>query len=235
MDQKLIKNGIVSFRVKSINNTKSNVKRIVSALNGYISKENSYGSNENPSEEVIVRIPGKHFDKFMDDVLKGAEEVDSKTVDIEDVTEQFVDIEARLKNKKQLEEKYQELLKKANNIDDILRVEEQISAIREDIEASEGRLKYLNSRVNYSTINLTFYEKRTTGFNFGGKLGKAMENGGTGFLWFIIGFMSLWPLWIFGLVLWFVIVRIIKRYNKKKAQVPVQPQIKTSSIDKPSA
>ncbi|MCE3260524.1 MAG: hypothetical protein K0S12_2165 [Bacteroidetes bacterium] len=222
MEQKLIKNGNVSFRVKDLNDTRERLKKIVSSFDGYISKETSYAYSDNPTEEVTIRVPGKNFDKFMEEVLKGAEEVDAKNVDIEDVTEQFVDIEARLKNKKQLEAKYQELLLKASKMDDILKIEREISLIREDIEASEGKLRYLGNRVTFSTITLRFYEKVNTGFDFSGKLGKAVENGGTGALWFIIGFMSLWPLWIFGLILWFVILRIIRANRKKKAKTTVQ-------------
>jgi hypothetical protein len=220
--QKLIKNGNVSFRVADLNATRGRLKKIVSSFDGYIAKENSYGYSDTPTEEVVVRIPGKNFDSFLEEVLKGAEEVDSKNVDIEDVTEQFVDIEARLKNKKQLEAKYQELLLKAGKMDDILKIEREISLIREDIEASEGKLRYLGNRVTFSTITLRFYEKRSSGFDFSGKLGKAVENGGTGALWFIIGFMSLWPLWVAGLIIWFVILRIIRAGKKKKAKTTPQ-------------
>jgi len=217
IEQKLIKNGDVSYRVKNLMETKRSIQKIAASLNGYIAKENTYGYHDNPSEELIIRIPAKNFDKFLDEVLQGAEEVDSKHIDIEDVTEQFVDIEARLKNKKQLEAKYQELLVKANNMEDILKIEKEISIIREDIEASEGKLKYLSNRVSFSTITLRYYEKRTSGFNFGGKLGNAVKNGGTGLLWFVIGFTSLWPLWLFGALTWYIIVRIIRRNRKNRA------------------
>lgn len=220
IEQKLIKNGNVSFRVKSLMETKRSIQSVVVAMNGYIAKENTYGYDNSPSEELTVRIPSKNFDKFLDDVLQGAEEVDSKNIDIEDVTEQFVDIEARLKNKKQLEAKYQELMVKATNMEDILKIEKEISLIREDIESAEGKLKYLSNRVSYSTITLRYYEKRSSGFNFGGKLGNAIKNGGTGFLWFLIGFSSLWPLWVFGALAWFIIVRSIRKKRKKKAENP---------------
>lgn len=217
-EQKLIKNGEVSFRVKNLGETKQKIQQVLTSFNGYIAKENSYGSTDNPSENLIIRIPNKNFDKFLEQVLIGVEEIDSKNIDIEDVTAQFVDIEARLKNKKQLEAKYQELLVKATNMEDILKIEKEISYIREDIEASEGRLKYLSSQVAYSTVSLHYYEKRSNGFNFGGKLGKALSNGGTGFLEFIIIMVNLWPLWLIGGSIWYIIVRIIRKSRKKKIQ-----------------
>lgn len=218
MEQKLIKNGQVSFKVKSLFDTKENIKKILSTYNGYIAKENSFGAKENPSENLTIRISNKTFDIFLEQVLAGAEEIESKNIDIEDVTAQFVDIETRLKNKKQLEKKYQELLAKATNMDDILKIEKEINIIREDVEACEGRLKYLSNQVTYSTITIHYFEQRTSGFNLGGKLGRAVSSGGYVFLEFIIIVVNLWPLWALGGLIWFLIVKTIKRTKSKNTK-----------------
>lgn len=211
MERKLIKNGDISFKTSSLIETKKKVQTVLTELNGYIAKETAYDYSENPSEELTVRVPSKDFDVFMDKILEGVDELDSKHIDIQDVTEEFVDIEARLKNKKQLETKYQELLSKTNNMDEILRIEKEISSIREEIESTEGRLKYLGNQVSYSTLQIRYYEKRTGGFNFGGKLGDALKNGSTGFLWFLIFMVQMWPLWIIGGCIWWFIVWLIRR------------------------
>ncbi len=216
IERKLIKNGEVSFKAKSLPETKARIKTTLLSMGGYIAKENAYDYSESPSEELVVRVPAKNFDAFLDAILKGVDDVDSKKIDIEDVTEEFVDKEARLKNKKQLEDKYRELLTKTQSMEDILKIEKEISSIREEIEAVEGRLKYLSNQVNYSTLRITYYEHRTSGFNFGGKLGNALQNGGTGFLWFIIGVVSLWPMWLILGVIWYVIVKLVKRSRAKK-------------------
>jgi hypothetical protein len=129
-----------------------------------------------------------------------------------------MDVEARLKNKKQLEGKYQELLAKANNMEDILKIEKEISLIREDIESTEGRLRYLNNQVGYSTLIITYYEKKvtTTGFHFLDKIVDALSSGGIGLLWFIIGLVQLWPMWIIGGIIWYIIYKIVKRQKNKK-------------------
>jgi hypothetical protein len=215
-EKKLIKNGEVSFQTKDLSATKEKIQKALSARKGYISKENSYDYSNNPTDELIVRVPAKEFDGFLAEVLDGVEKVDYKRIDIEDVTEQFVDIEARLKNKRQLESKYQELLAKASSMEDILKIEKEISIIREEIESSEGRLKYLSNQVSYSTLKLTYYEHKTSGFNFGGKLGNAIKDGATGFLWFIIVVVQLWPLWLIGAFIWWLIVWLIRRNRKKK-------------------
>ena len=180
-ERKLIKNGDVSFKTKSIVETKKQIQAVLTTYEGYIAKENAFDYSHNPSEELVVRVPAKHFDIFLSKVLEGVAEVDSKHIDIQDVSEEFVDIEARLKNKKQLEAKYQELLAKATNMNDILSIEREISSIREEIESTEGRLRYLSNQVGYSTLRINYYEHRPSGFNFGGKMGEALQNGGTGF------------------------------------------------------
>ena len=214
-ERKLIKTGDVSFKTKSLTETKKQITEVLKAAGGYIAKENAYDYSENPSENLTVRVPAKNFDVFLNRILEGVDELDSKNIDISDVSEEFVDMEARLKNKKQLEAKYQELLGKANNMDDILRIEKEISYIREDIESTEGRLKYFSNQVSYSTLTIHYYEKRSSGFNFGGKLGDALKNGGTGFLWFLIVMVQLWPLWLIGGFVWWFIVWLVRRRKSR--------------------
>lgn len=218
-EQKLIKNGDISFEVKNIKDTKVFLQKVISKHKGYISNEKIEDYRINPTEILTVRVPNSNFDNIINEIGLQVGEFDSKRIDIEDVTAEFVDIEARLKNKKQLEGKYQELLAKANNMEDILKIEKEISLIREDIESTEGRLRYLNNQVGYSTLIITYYEKRATaGFHFGGKMVDALSNGGMGFLWFLIGMTQLWPMWLIGALIWYIISKIIKRRKNQKLQ-----------------
>ena len=218
-EQKLIKNGDISFEVKNIKDTKAFLQKVISKHKGYISSEKIEDYRINPTEILTVRVPNSNFDNIITDIGLQVGEFDSKRIDIEDVTAEFVDIEARLKNKKQLEGKYQELLAKANNMADILKIEKEISLIREDIESTEGRLRYLNNQVGYSTLIITYYEKRATaGFHFGGKMADALSNGGMGFLWFLIGMTQLWPMWLIVGLIWYIIYKIVKRRKNQKLQ-----------------
>ena len=219
IEKKLIKNGEVGFQVNDLTATKQKIETAIKANGGYIAKENSYDYSNNPTDELIVRVPAKAFDKFLAEVLTGVEKIDYKRVDIEDVTEQFVDIEARLKSKRQLETKYAELLTKATSMEDILKIQKEMEIIREEIESAEGRLKYLSNQVGYSTLKITYYEHTSTGFNFGGKMGNALKDGSTGFLWFLIVMVQLWPLWLISGLVWWFIVWLVRRNRKKKQTV----------------
>lgn len=218
-EQKLIKNGDISFEVKNIKDTKTFLQKVISKHKGYISNEKIEDYRINPTEILTVRVPNSNFDNIINDIGLQVGEFDSKRIDIEDVTAEFVDIEARLKNKKQLEGKYQELLAKANNMEDILKIEKEISLIREDIESTEGRLRYLSNQVGYSTLIITYYEKRASaGFHFGSEISDALSNGGMGFLWFLIGMTQLWPMWLIGGLIWYIIYKIVKRRKNQKLQ-----------------
>lgn len=211
-EQKLIKNGEISFEVKNIKDTKAFLQKAISKHKGYISNEKIEDYHINPTEILTVRVPNTNFDNIINEIGLQVGEFDSKRIDIQDVTAEFVDIEARLKNKKQLEGKYQELLAKANNMADILKIEKEISLIREDIESTEGRLRYLNNQVGYSTLTITYYEKKASaGFHFGSKISEALSDGGVGFLWFLIGITHLWPLWLISGLIWYCIYKLVKR------------------------
>ncbi len=216
IERKLIKNGEISFETKSITDTKAFLQKTIAGYKGYISNERIESYKTNPTEVLTIRVPGSDFDAFISKIEQQVGEFDSKKIDIDDVTAEFVDIEARLKNKKQLEEKYQELLKKAGNMEDILKIEAEISSIREDIESTEGRLHYLSSQVGYSTLMVTYYEEKpASGFKFGEKISDAFSNGGTGLLWFMIVMVQLWPLWVIGFAIWYLIRKIISRKKRK--------------------
>jgi hypothetical protein len=216
-EQKLIKNGSISFETRNLKDTKAFLQKTVSAYKGYISNEQIQDYKINPTEIITVRVPNAGFDKLINDIGSQVGEFDSKQISIEDVTAEFIDIEARLKNKKQLEGKYQELLARANNMADILKIEKEISIIREDIESTEGRLRYLSNQVGFSTLTITYYEhKATAGFHFGGKMGDALADGGMGFLWFTIGLTRLWPLWFIAALVWYIIYKAVKRSRKRK-------------------
>jgi len=118
-----------------------------------------------------------------------------------------------MKTKKELEQHYYDLLKQTKNVAEVLLVEEQLNTVRADIESAEGRLKYLKDKVNMSTLHLTFYETTSAPVGFFGEIGKSFVSGWKGFLYFILGIISAWPivLVVSGFLFWL----IRRRRNKK--------------------
>lgn len=197
---KLIKTGTLEFQTSDLGNTYQRVRQAAQTYAGFLSNESTSNEYDRIVQHITIRVPSRNFDKLVEAVSKGVEHFDVRSIEAVDVTEEFVDAQARLKTKKQVELRYQDLLKRANKISEILEIERQIGELRAEIESIEGRLRYLNNRVDYSTLDVSFYKKmaehRVVEEN---RFGRAFRNGWDGLVALIIGLTSIWPfLIIFG-------------------------------------
>ena len=215
VERKLIKNGSLSFETYDLEKTRKKIFEAIKKYKGYTSSDNEYTASNRISNTISIRVPAKEFDNFLLEVSKGVERFDSKNININDVTEQFVDTEARLKTKKKLEVKYLELLKKAKTVREILDVERQLANVRSEIESKEGRLKYLQSQVSFSTLTVTFYKKITSESNFSRKFKNAFKEGFENVKGFLIYIINIWPFILVGILLIFFLRR--RRKQKKSS------------------
>lgn len=217
--EKIKKTADLNITVDDYKKARAAIEKIVKSGRAYISGENEQNNTYSISNTMIIRVANKDFDGMLSNISSIKGHVNSKNVYTEDVTKQFVDITARLKSKKEVEKRYLEILQKANKVTDILEVEDQLRVIREEIEAKEGQLKYLNDQVDYSTINLSFHQdleytpQDRPGFF--GRMGNAFGNGWNGFLSFLVGMMYAWPLWLILSIGGYLLYKLIKRKTKK--------------------
>jgi hypothetical protein len=216
--KKIIHTADIRFKVEDLKKAESTIKARVNAMGGYISNENQNRQSGNLENSWTVRIPAEKFDAFLGDVEKESIYVDSKNVSAEDVTAEYVDNELRIKSKQKVFERYLELLKQAKNVQEIMAVEEQIRVIREEIESKEGRQKYLNDQVLFSTITVSFYQETETSSApeqpFYVKIWKNFVEGWSSFFNMIIGLFYLIPyiLLLFGL--FYLLRKWWKKYSK---------------------
>ncbi len=214
-ERKLIKEGSISFETENIEQTRTRIEELVKKSNGYISREYSYDYTEEKRYDMTVRIPADKFDVFVNGLSGMIVKLDNKDIQVRDVTEEYVDIESRIKTKKDLLNRYTELLKQAKTVAEMMDVEREIGNIQAELESLQGRINVLKNQVSYSTLSISFYEKRSSEFGFFKKIGKAFDSGWNGLLWFFVGVIYLWPLWLFlGIIAW-VIVRIIRKKSSK--------------------
>ncbi|OQX97960.1 MAG: hypothetical protein B6I20_11675 [Bacteroidetes bacterium 4572_117] len=216
IEKKIIKTANISAEVEDFKKARTALGALLKKYGAYVADESEQKNDYQISDELTIRVGAGNFDSLLNDVSGLAVHVNSKHIKLADVTEEFIDITTRLKNKKQVEQQYLEILKKAKTISEILQVNEYLRVIREEIESKEGRLKYLNSQVSLSTIYLSMYQNIESADypNFGFKLLKAVEGGWDGILIFILGLVYIWP---FILIVLFVVWLII-RYSKKRKQ-----------------
>lgn len=218
--QKIIKDGTMQIAVKDLQESKTEVDSLVAKFKGYYSNE-SFSNNDYADEFILtIRVPSLRFDTFVAQIEAGAGEVVYKNIASRDVTEEFIDLEIRLKNKKGHLSQYGELLKKTSTVKDIVEIQEITRKLEEEIESVEGRLKYLTNQVDYSTLNLTIsksnYNKYTrTHGNFTDRLKSALIKGWFGLVSFLLFVIKIWPFWIICGILFYLYKRVILKRNKK--------------------
>jgi hypothetical protein len=217
IDRKIIKEGNLTFETKDIKSTRAQIVKITEELKGYVAQENTWTNENQISQTLELRVPAGNFDLLLSRIAENVENIESKNVELQDVTEEFIDVEARLKTKKELENRYLELLKKAVKVEEILSIEKEIGTLRSDIESTEGRLKYLNDRVSLSKLTVTCYQKVKSPFQFSSKFGNSLKGGWRNLMWFFIGLTNLWPFIIVGIIVLIIILVIRKRKRFKKS------------------
>lgn len=217
-DTKIIKTAQLRFETQDLQTSFSSINKATKTYKAYIQNDNSGSDYGSIYRNITLRVPNTNFDAFIAEISKGVSHFDRKEISAQDVTEEFVDVEARLKAKRTLENRYLEILKKANKISEILEIEKQLSLIREEIEVAEGRLKYLQNRVSMSTISIEMYTEKPEGtgttVSYGSKMWNAVKSGFNGLSSFFLGMLHIWPFILIFVVLIFFVRRKIK--NKKK-------------------
>ncbi len=217
VEKKIIKEGEIRFKSEDVNVTRKVIYASLKKLGVYVSEENETNGGDYGQKEFTLnaRIPSKNFELFLADVSSNAESIDSKNIRIKDVTSQYIDLSAQLANKKKLEERYLDLLKRGNKISDLLEIENKLSEIRTDIESTQGQLNYMMRQVEYSSLDITFYAKQTVkdnGQSFGYKVKASFLSGWAVIVNLFFGLVGLWPFWlVLGLFIF-----IMKRWKKNR-------------------
>lgn len=216
LQPKIIKTGTLRFETSDLEQSFKVVQQALIKNKATIQNDDSGKNYAQSYRNITVRVPNTYFDAFIAEISKGVKHFDRKEISAEDVTEEYVDVEARLKAKRLLEKRYLELLNKASKVSEMLEIERELSNIREEIEAKEGRLKYLQSQVAMSTVHLEMYTNNPSEsgatVSYFGKMGNALIEGFNSIATFFLGLLNVWPfILIFVMVIWF----IRRRFKKK--------------------
>lgn len=211
--RKLIKNGRVAFETDDPMAVRKQVMVSAKAFQGYISSEGEEKQNHETTYKIVVRVPADRFDQLLASATKGVTDFRERAIEIEDVTEDFLDHEARIRSKKEIEARYRQLLDKASTVSEILQIEKQMGEIRTEIEASEGRLKYLSDQVQYSTLSITFYKSIPSGSTFSNEISNAFSNGWQSLRVLVVLLVMIWPYVLLAAMALFVV-----RYFRKRAR-----------------
>lgn len=157
--RKLIKRSWLTLGVKDLAIAEQQAKDIVDQQSGYI---NNTSGSQGKSFNLSIRVPQGQYAVTLSQ-LREVGEVLNDNENVQDVTTEFIDNKARLENLYKLRDRIQLLLNRADRIDDILKIERELNRTQSEIDRLEGRMKYLNSQVDYATIEFTAEKQKTYG------------------------------------------------------------------------
>lgn len=223
-DRDVIYNGSLTVRVGSAPKAADQARAVADDAGGYLA--DSDADLEGTKEvHVTLRVPATDFDEAMDDLAKLGK-VQARKVGSDDVTDQVVDLQGRLKNAEASADRLRELLAKAENVQNVITIEDRLTQRETEIEQLTGQLEVVQDQVKLATITVTLTEKDEASVNkdLPGPL-EALRSGGVAFvnvvLAVVVGLAFALPfLLTAGLALW-----LFRRWRKaqpkaKKALPP---------------
>ncbi len=222
----LIKNASLSFEVASYDVVLAQIQRLAEGAGGFITGSNAYLRDDKvKAGTVTLRLPANQFEAMLTELKKFAEKVENENLSGNDITEEFYDLTARLENKKKAEARYQDILKSAKSVKDILEVEQALTNVREEIERMEGRKRYLSDQAAMSTITINLHEPypllaQGSG-SFMAQVKRGFERGVQGFaevtsacITFVIAGL---PVFVLGLAALWLLRKFFRRTKKRQA------------------
>ncbi len=221
----IIRTGTMSIENDSFDETELKAKEIAKNLGGFITNSTAQVNQSGKKQGTLtIRVQADKYDALLAELAKTGK-VMNQNITGRDVTEEYVDAEARLKTQRELETRLLQLLaEKTANLTAVVEVEQKLANVRENIEKTEGRMRMLKDQASFSTITLSIYEPAILNTSSGGffyELERGFEKGLTGFTKVLAGIITfviaMAPiLAILGFIV-YIVVRIIKKRKVVKA------------------
>jgi Domain of unknown function (DUF4349) len=199
-DKKIIKTASLNLEVKDFKTFSGQYREKIRGLGGYVAQEEQSQSEYKIENTIVIKVPVDQFDQALGLLTTGVEKINERKVTSQDVSAEYIDTKSRIEAKKQVRDRYTDLLKQAKNMEEILNVQAEINGIQEEIEAASGRIHYMGHAAAYSTISLTYYQvlnetaKDDSKPSLGTKTGKAFRTGWEFLMELFVGIVTIWPL-----------------------------------------
>lgn len=158
----IIKNANLDLRVEDVTAAADQVSRIANEVQGFVVSSGTSGTEDRLTALITIRVPADRFEETLSRLEGLADRVLSRSVSGEDVTEEYVDLEARLRNLEATRDRLLDLLDEATRVQDALEVNQALSDVQGQIEQLQGRLRYLEQSAALSTINISLVPVPTT-------------------------------------------------------------------------
>jgi len=156
-DRKLVRTATLNFVVKSTTQVSEKIIRLVDNAGGYLVTSQVSGGEDAPYASLVIRVPAAKFEEVRGQIRALGLRIDDESVGAEDVTRQYVDDDARLRNLRAQEQQYLDILRKAATVKDTLDVSEKLNEVRGAIEEKQAEFAALSRQVETVAINITLH------------------------------------------------------------------------------
>lgn len=195
--RRIIRNAELTLESEYPEETQKQVSAIAESKGGFVTETQQSSSDRRGSARdtilVSLRVPAEKFAETLEEIRKIAGRVVFENIKGQDVTEEFIDIEARLKAHRALEDQFLEIMKRANSVADAMNVQRELANVRAEIEKIEGRKRFLEDQVGLSTIKLRIQTPAAisaSGAGFGQRLIESVSTGFDAALGFVLGMIT---------------------------------------------
>jgi len=154
-DRMIVRNGDMSLVVEDVVDARDEIARLAISFDGYVVSSQISGEEQDMRGWISIRVPDEKFGQCLIELRDLAARVTSESTSSQDVTEEYVDLQSRLKNAEATESQYLALLEKAINVEDLLKIYDSLSRVRGDIEQIKGRMQYLERTSSMSLISVS--------------------------------------------------------------------------------
>ncbi len=215
-ERMIVRNGDMSLVVEDVVDARDEIAQLAVSLDGRVVSSRIWGEEEEMRGTISIRVPDYKFEQAFSELRDLAVRVDSESTSSQDVTEEYTDLGSRLRNAEATESQYLDLLEKATDVEDILKIYERLSWVRNEIEQIKGRMLNLERISSMSLISVRLELAVTAKPVASAGWSITVEAIGIFGRW--LGIIVLWiiilsPVWgtILGITLW-------RRHKRRKAQ-----------------
>ena len=152
--RKVVKTANLGLRSKEVRQSAAQAQQVAAAAGGSVLSSQVYRSDDSVTAQLVLSVPSVEFERVLDDLRSLGDKVTTDSISGQDVTEEYVDLKSRERNLRAAEESLLRLYDRAENVEEALSIQRELTNVRGEIEMVQGRIKYLDQHTAYSQITL---------------------------------------------------------------------------------
>jgi hypothetical protein len=152
--RKIVKTADLGLRSEEVRQSAARAQQVAATAGGTVLSSQVYRSDDSVTADLVLSVPSEEFERVLDELRSLGEKVTTDSISGQDVTEEYVDLKSRERNLRATEESLLRLYDRAENVEEALSIQRELTTVRGEIELVQGRIKYLDQRSAYSQITL---------------------------------------------------------------------------------